>query len=193
MIEQQHDNFGKIILLNGASSSGKTTLALALQDKISEPFWHYSIDHFREADILPMKRIKDGDFDWAQMREPFFNGFHHSIATFAQTGNNLIVEHIVETQEWMDRLVVLLSSFDIFFVGVHCELEELEKRARARGNGKIEEARNDYGIVHTFGEYDLELDTSDATTEQNVTSLLDAWSKRPHDHSFLRMKAQYLA
>ena len=37
MDNQQID--GKIILINGASSSGKSTLSRALQAKLDEPFW----------------------------------------------------------------------------------------------------------------------------------------------------------
>jgi len=33
---------GRVILLNGASSSGKSTLAAALQDALDEPFLHVS-------------------------------------------------------------------------------------------------------------------------------------------------------
>ena len=44
---------GKIILLNGASSSGKSTLAQALQASLDEPSWHYSIDHLLAANVLP--------------------------------------------------------------------------------------------------------------------------------------------
>ena len=63
--------FGKIILINGESSSGKTTLARALQKKLEEPFWHFSIDHLREAKVLPMERIKSGEFAWPAMRPAF--------------------------------------------------------------------------------------------------------------------------
>ena len=48
---------GRIILLNGASSSGKTVLARALRDRIENPFWHLSIDHFRDSGALPIARI----------------------------------------------------------------------------------------------------------------------------------------
>lgn len=70
---------GKIILLNGASSSGKTTLARALWQHLEEPFWHFSIDHLREAGVLPMERIRSGDFDWPSMRPSFFVGVHCSL------------------------------------------------------------------------------------------------------------------
>jgi len=59
---------GKIIFLHGASSSGKSTIARALQARIDEPFWHISIDHLRDAGILPSARITSGEFKWPEMR-----------------------------------------------------------------------------------------------------------------------------
>ena len=88
---------GKIILINGASSVGKTTLSRALQNKLEEPFWHFSIDHLREARVLPMERIKGGEFAWPAMRPAFFEGFHCSLPALAAAGNNLIVEHKINT------------------------------------------------------------------------------------------------
>ena len=82
---------GKIILINGASSSGKTTLSRALQKKLEEPFWHFSIDHLRKARVLPLERIKSGEFAWPSMRSAFFEGFHRSLPALAEAGNNLIV------------------------------------------------------------------------------------------------------
>lgn len=49
---------GKIILVHGASSSGKTTLCRALQARLDAPFRHYSIDHFRGSGVLPTERFR---------------------------------------------------------------------------------------------------------------------------------------
>ena len=125
---------GKIILLNGASGSGKSSLARGLQERLDEPFWHFSIDHLQAADILPRARIESGEFPWQSLRARFFEGFHRCLPALATAGNNLIVEHIVETEDWMRRLVDLLGPFDVFFVGVHCPLPELERRERQRGD-----------------------------------------------------------
>src|SRR6185312_5466542 len=67
---------GKIILINGASSSGKSTIARAVQKQLDEPFWHLSIDHLRESGVLPLDRVRAGDFVWKSMRPAFFQGFH---------------------------------------------------------------------------------------------------------------------
>ncbi len=125
---------GRIIFLHGASSAGKSTLARALQSRLSEPFWHYSIDHFRRGGVIPWERIERGDFAWSAMRPAFMDGFHRCLPALAGAGNDLIVEHIVETPQWMSSLVRLLEPVDVYFVAVHCALDRLEARERARGD-----------------------------------------------------------
>jgi chloramphenicol 3-O phosphotransferase len=179
---------GKIILVNGASSSGKTTLCTALQATLDAPFWHYSFDHFRPPGVLPWRRIDAGDFTWQDMRPAFFEGFHRCLPALAGAGNNLIVEHIVETAAWMSRLVRLLSSVDVFFVGVHCPLAELERRERLRGDRRDGEARQDHAVVHTFGTYDLEIDST-RPLDDNVRAVIDGWQRRVRPSAFNRMLA----
>jgi len=128
---------GHIILINGESSSGKSTLARALQNSIALPFWHISIDHLRDHGVLPSARIKTGEFDWRSMRDAFFVGFERSLLAYVSAGNNLIVEHIMESEAWARRLADTLQGQDVFFVGVRCDLVELERRERARGDRRI--------------------------------------------------------
>jgi chloramphenicol 3-O phosphotransferase len=45
---------GRIIFLNGASSSGKSTLAKAMQQALPEPFLHVSSDHVVASGMLPV-------------------------------------------------------------------------------------------------------------------------------------------
>nr|WP_210258426.1 hypothetical protein [Rhizobium sp. 57MFTsu3.2] len=94
--------------MHGASSSGKSTIAKALQARIEKPFWHISIDHLRDAGVLPTERFRSGDFRWADVRAAFFDGFHGSLKAYADAGNDLILEHILDG--WMDGLKPL-SAF----------------------------------------------------------------------------------
>ena len=168
---------GSIILVNGASSSGKSTLCAAVQSRLAEPFWHWSIDHLVASQTLPSARIKSGEFPWPELRGDFFKGYHNTLPALASAGNNLLVEHIVENKEWMVRLVSLLNGFDVFFVALHCDLEELERRERARGDRPPGDARRDFETLHKFGEYDLELTSSDGV-EHNAEALIAAWEAR---------------
>ncbi len=40
---------GRIILLNGSSSAGKTTLAITLQQLLPDPWHHIALDQFRDG------------------------------------------------------------------------------------------------------------------------------------------------
>ena len=178
---------GKAILLNGASSSGKSSIARAVQARIGEPFWHFSIDHLRDAGVLPLDRIRSGEFPWSGQREAFFEGFHQSLKAFLAPGNNLIVEHIVETPAWMQQLTILLESADVFFVGVHCPLAELERRERARGDRPIGSAAQDFQNIHRHAVYDLELDGTHRP-ETNADRLIAEWAARGRPSAFDRLR-----
>ena len=173
----ESDRRGRIILLHGASSSGKSTLARALQAALPQPFWHVSIDHIRDAGVLPSARIASGEFPWREMRTAFFDGFHRSLAAYASAGNNLIVEHIRDTENWLGDLTQLLAPFDVFFVGLHCPLDELVRREQARGDRRIGSAAEDHARIHEGLLYDLEL-SSDRSPENNATRLIAAWQGR---------------
>ncbi len=180
---------GKIILINGASSSGKSTLARQLQQTLPIPFWHFSFDHLRDSNALPMERVRSGEIDWSAMRPAVFDGFHRCLPVLAEAGNNLIVDHIIENEIWMWDLVKLLAGLDVFFVGVHCPLPELERRERERGNRTVGEARTDYQVVHSFAAYDLEIDSMQPC-QTNVNTLVAAWESRQPPSVFERMAAQ---
>ena len=180
---------GKIILINGTSSSGKSTLARELQQTLPTPFWHFSFDHLRDSNALPMARIRSGEIDWSTMRPAVFDGFHQCLPVLAKTGNNLIVEHIIENEMWMSDLVKLLTGLDVFFVGVHCPLPELERRELERGNRRVGEARQDYQVIHSFAEYDLEIDSTQPN-QTNVSTLVHAWKSRQSPSAFERIGAR---
>lgn len=179
---------GKIIFLHGASSSGKSTLARALQKQIEMPFLHYSIDHLRDSGVLPLARIKAGDFAWRDMRAALFSGFHRSIAGFVLAGNNVIIEHILDTEGWLDELARLLSGCDVFMVGVHCPLDELRRREALRGDRPVGMAEKDFRSIHSGMRYDFEVDTT-AALEDNVERVLAAWHGRSSSGALAKQAA----
>ncbi|MEO4000673.1 AAA family ATPase [Mesorhizobium sp. CAU 1732] len=170
----------QVIFLHGASSSGKSTLAKALQARIEKPFWHISIDHLRDSGVLPTERFRSGEFAWADARHAFFDGFHASLAAYADAGNDLILEHILDTDGWLEMLRRLLERHDVFFVAVHCPLDVLIDRETRRGDRPAGSAQRDFETIHVGKLYDLELDAGDGV-DTNVDRLLDAWrcAKRP--------------
>ena len=163
----------RIIFLHGASSSGKTTIARALQARAEAPFWHVSIDHLRDSGIVPMDRFRGGDFDWHTHRLAIFDGLHRSLAAYADAGNDLIAEHILDMPGSLPQLQGLLKHHDVLFVGVHCRLPVLIARERIRKNRALGSAEQDYGIIHIGRTYDLEVD-GENDPDTNAVAILAA-------------------
>jgi chloramphenicol 3-O phosphotransferase len=185
-----------VILLNGASSSGKTTLARALQRKLEEPFLYFSSDQLVAAGVLPEvdRSATSGPRAWCNLRPRFFDGFHRAIAALAAAGNSLIVEHVIEFRSWYDDLLVLLADCDVFYVGVECPLPELERRERARGDRFIGEGRSHLEDgVHTWGPYDRRIDTSLRTVEENADDIQRAFQERKPPSAFQSAIARFRA
>ncbi|WP_299892820.1 chloramphenicol phosphotransferase CPT family protein [uncultured Ruegeria sp.] len=164
----------QIIFLHGASSSGKSTIARALQQQIEVPFWHVSIDHLRDAGVLPMARYRAEDFDWPSDRSPIFDGFHRSVSAYADAGNNLILEHILDTPGWAEDLKTRLESHDVLFVAVQCPISVLIERERLRGDRPLGSAARDQERIHEGRVYDLEVNGTEDVAA-NVGRILTAW------------------
>lgn len=182
----------QVIFLHGASSSGKSTIAKALQTRIEKPFWHISIDHLRDSGVLPLSRFRSGEFVWADARPAFFKGFHASLAAYADADNNLILEHILDTDGWLELLCDLLANHDVFFVAVHCPLDVLVEREKLRGDRPIGSAKHDFETIHVGKTYDLEIDTSDGV-DANVERILAAWRSANRFSSFHSHKVRGMA
>ena len=177
-----------IIFLHGASSSGKSTIARMLQSRIEKPFWHVSIDHLRDAGVLPTERFENGDFRWADARTAFFDGFHGSLKAYADAGNNLILEHILDTEGWLEALADLLAEHDVLFAAVHCPLERLIERETTRGDRPVGSAKKDFETIHVGKVYDIELQSEDGT-QTNTERLLNAWRSGERSSSFVDLKS----
>jgi chloramphenicol 3-O phosphotransferase len=138
--------------------------------------------------MLPDRREDSGPFAWSsEMRPRFFAGFHHCLPALADTGNDLIVEHVIEFPAWRDELSRLLAHLDVFLVGVHCDLDELDRRERLRGDRRIGEGRShiEDNLIHTFGPYDLEVDTTARVSTTLTKSVLHAWHRRTSPRALL--------
>jgi chloramphenicol 3-O phosphotransferase len=177
---------GKIIIINGPSSSGKTTLALAAQKQFDIPFLRFSFDLFLDNKVLPLDQMRNGTFSWDLMRPSVFKGIHQCLPALATAGNNIIFDHIIETKGFLQELIQLILDLDVFFVGLHCSLSELERREMQRGNRNIGEARADLETVHQITSYDLELNSENAVGD-NAKLLIEAWQKRRRPSALDRM------
>lgn len=174
----------QIIFLHGASSSGKSTLARAVRAAASGPYVHLSFDHFRDSGAIDTALYAD----WSAHRAGVFDGYHRALAGFAAAGNDLIVEHILDTPGWHAQLQTLFRPFDLFFVGVHTPLPDLIHREIQRGDRRIGSAAADFASVHRALTYDLTVDGT-RPASGNAQTLLTAMQAHCGQSSFFLAEA----
>ena len=129
---------GKIIFLNGTSSSGKAEVARALQDQLEQPYLNFSIDQWLH--MLPEKFMTSADEELPpaqalMMTEVFpitMTALHRSIVTFMASGVNLIVDHVLQRRDWLKECVEMPDGSHVMFVGVFCEPEEIRRKESER-------------------------------------------------------------
>ena len=171
---------GNIILLNGTSSAGKTTIAQAIQEVMETPYLHTGIDQFLIGH-LPQGLIvySDGvapqaadgwlaifhDDALAEVRigplgYHYLAGMYRAIAAFAGTGLDVIVDDVIYDECVLRLAVDILPAEQVFFVGIRCPLEVAERREIERGNRARGGARTFHPLVHRHAVYDCEVDSA---------------------------------
>lgn len=157
---------GTIILLNGTSSSGKTTLLKTLQATLPEPFLDAGLDRFLW--MLPKRYLDRPLWDDVLGRavqagdvgRQLVSGMHRAIAALSRTGNPVLADHVLVEPAWLDECVTLFSDLPAYLVGVRCPLAVLEQREHARQDRTLGQAKAQFELVHRHGLYDIEVDTS---------------------------------
>lgn len=173
---------GNIIFLNGTSSAGKTTLSHKLQELLDEPYVHMALDQFRDG--LPDKfrglnsppgttgsrglnvvPVVDGDRAYTSVQfgedgKKMLRGMRRAIAAMVESGNNVIIDDIILSSEFLDDYLDVFSHLDVTFVGVQCPLSVIENRESARPGRFPGTAAGHFAICHSHGIYDVVVDTS---------------------------------
>jgi chloramphenicol 3-O phosphotransferase len=178
-----------VIILNGVGSVGKSSTARALQTITRAPFLHIAMDAF--LDMLPEAMFGHPDgliFETTQdqgrpsliirtgpVLERAMQGMRGAIAAMAAAGNNLIVDEVMIGAGKEQEYRVLLSDFDVRFVGLFAPLDVLEARERERGDREIGLARWQYDRVHRGLTYDLTIDTATMTPLKSAKKIRDAF------------------
>lgn len=166
---------GRIILLNGAGSAGKSAIAKALQAIARETWLHVAMDDFLEMlpehsagtpDGLAFETTHRDGFPVVEVHSGpavarLLAGMRAAVAALARAGNNVVVDDVMLAGEIADYRRVL-AGLDWNVVGVHAQLAELEARERQRGDRLIGLARAQHDRVHAGMAYDLDIDTSTA-------------------------------
>ena len=142
-----------MIVLNGASSSGKSTLAKELQLYTKEIYLHCTLDMFWN---MTPANVRANSINFPHLK----CAMAQSVIALASTGHNVIVDIVLGSSKPDVEFVHALSKINYTMIKIDCALEELERREIERGNRKIGLAKSQFDIVHRDILYDMEIDTT---------------------------------
>jgi chloramphenicol 3-O phosphotransferase len=174
---------GRIILLNGASSSGKTSIGRALLSLLPEPWFLVPIDAISGMRSTVHTQALDED-EVREMLTRTRRGYHRAVAALASVGNDVIMDYPL-SEQW--RLDDLLNGYDVTLVEVRCSPEELERREQDRGDRPVGLA-NSQTTVYAHGDCDIAVDTTRGDADMCARAIADALDAVPAPKAFDRLR-----
>lgn len=168
---------GKIILLNGSSSAGKSTIAQAVQMVMDEPYLHTGVDHYQLAFPPGLVNI-DGRLEaeaigWevvytnaglqsvriGPVGRQLIQGMYRMIAALSGTGLNLVVDDVIWDAWILQTAVSILHPYPLYFISLDLPLAAAERREAARGDRGPGNARYFHPLVTRLTDvYDAHID-----------------------------------
>jgi len=165
----------RIIVIDGASSSGRTSLTKRFAQASSERYCACHIDEFiRKLPVQIWGRCSDTDAGWAEIGM-MFNTFLFDVS---QRHDRIVADGYYKQDEARDHLFSLFGRERVFYVQLFCELEELERRERLRGDRRLGLARSQFDSIYAFTDYDIRVDSTDASVEDCASQLAMAIAER---------------
>lgn len=160
----------RLIILNGPSSSGKSTLAKALQALISkersERFEIVSIDDFLNMSVH--EAIYEDDV--FEISPALIDAASRAL----RTGSGAIVDHVITSKRIFDQLADAFDGCAMKLVRVTCPREILRAREAARGNRCPGSAEASDAYLFPKEGYDVVVDAGVRSPAENARLIVDA-------------------
>jgi chloramphenicol 3-O phosphotransferase len=173
-----------VIVLNGTSSSGKTSIARSLQTMLPVPWLLLGIDDLIRA--MPNEGLEDGSLlhigetgqvdvgpGWLDLEASWYVG----VAAIVSSGTGVIVDEVfLGGRESQERLKTAFAGLGVLWVRVQCDLHIARAREATRPDRVRGMAECQAGVVHEGVAYDMTVDTSHGSPESCATSILSRMS-----------------
>jgi chloramphenicol 3-O phosphotransferase len=157
-----------MIVLNGGSSSGKSSIARALQEILPDLWLTFGVDVLIEA--LPgrgedprsgLVLEPDGTVTVSPEFRALQDIWYEGLAGLASRGAFVILDEVLLTGgAGQRRLQAAIGGLDVLWAGVHCDPLVAAEREGARPGRIAGMARSQAVVVHAGVAYDVEVDTT---------------------------------
>ena len=189
---------GRIVILNGAPRSGKSSIAAAVQDTFDGVWMNLGVDHFMRMTpprYLPGIGLRPGGErpDLEPLVAALYTAMYESVAAHSRLGLNVVVDVGHHDGYSLPRRILpvcarILAGLPVLFVGVLCPVEAIMERRRATG-WNVDWSPGDpvpppvlrwQQAVHDPGIYDLTVDTSQLSPTRCAEVIREHIQHGPH-------------
>ncbi len=150
---------GRIIFLNGVTSSGKTSIVEALQERDDIFFYVVANDLFQE--MIGEKYLRENY--WKYLSEVIIM-MYHTAKLYSDMGKNVLIDGILverdEISPHYQRLLEILRDNPLDLVEVYCPLDICRERNIIRGDRYESQSDEQYELLAKNIKYRLRVDTS---------------------------------
>jgi chloramphenicol 3-O phosphotransferase len=158
----------QLIILNGTSCSGKSTLAEHLTDKISGGASHFTWDSFLE--LLPSDKTATDE-----EKSDLVKLFTKKACERLDNGENLILDIVCVPANTFERLLNEFNAYAPLTIRVRASVPTLRAREALRPdrtNGQAENQNRDMYENENHPPYAIELDSTALSVEQEAQIIL---------------------
>jgi chloramphenicol 3-O phosphotransferase len=156
------------IVLHGPTSSGKSSLAKALQANAAIPAFHISLDAFvTMANRSDMRSDEERDLAYHVHCE----NLRSTLARVVATDFEIILDLVLRDTAEFDACLRVLSSRPTCVVRVWAPLSVLEVRERTRVDRGVGMAREQFEHPAYKRTYDFEVDTAACTPAEGAAAI----------------------
>lgn len=165
---------GRVLVLNGPSSAGKTSLARAVQDRLDGWWLVLGIDTLIAS--MPWRMIgsedgltinADGSIDLGPGWRVAHDRWRSAVGALVREGASVILDEVfLEAAEDQALWRRTLDSSEVTWVGVRCDVEVAAARESARGDRLPNLSRYQAAVVHEGVDYDVVVDTTALSPEE---------------------------
>lgn len=151
-----------VIVLNGTSSSGKSSILEKFCDLSADLYCPFASDRMVCGSLS--HKIDFENADHFRLVEAAYSSFNQSLAFYAANLPFMIVDHVLWREQSLQEVVQALRSVETFFVHVNAPLAIIEAREFRREDRKAGTARAQYDFI-AKQEYDFTVDTNQMSPE----------------------------
>ena len=164
---------GKIIFLNGVTSTGKTSIVEALQSRGDIFFYAMANDLFQE--MVGERYLRENY--WKYLGDVLME-MYRTAKEFSDRGHHVILDGVMserpEIPDHYRRMRQILAENPLYMIHVTCPLELCRQRNLARGDRGEFQSHEQAERMPQNIDYALEVDTSVLTSEECAERIVKA-------------------